>query len=396
MEDDLHDKALETLKNFQARGEKDPDADSPDPRGYHHPEIYFAIGNMYLAKNEHEKAEEAYLQALTRKPEHAYVRLNLAGIYNEQKKYGKSAENFSMAYEASDEKDPAHLYYAAVSWLMDGQTEPSVAAFNQLAEGHPEDIRPEWRENMVHALLAAGHNEEAIEHIKFLAEEYEGDKRVQWQEILLYQYLEMDEKDKAGAYVLKLTGKSPETAAWWKALVHVALAENNHENALVALTIYGYLTSLTAGEKKLLADLHLQVGIPVKAAPAYEAVMEQKPGKEVLRNLVAAYQQADEWEKAYKTIDSFESHEQDPDLLMLKADILYRLKRFEDALQAYNKAAKTDSHHSGRAWLMAGYAAWQADDMAAAADAFENAAVFENQKSAADSALKQLRALRLQ
>lgn len=391
MENDAPGRALEILEGFQARGKKNPDPNHPDPRGYHHPEVYFFIGNIHFTNEAYEKAQKAYQQALERDPAHTPARLNLARLYYEQEKYRLSAENFSTAYETSPEKQAEYLYYAAIAWLMGNAFESSVNAFERLLGAHPDQIKPEWRENLVHVLLSLDRQEKALSQIEILSETYEGEKRIQWQEIRLYQYLRMNMQDRAEEYALELTRTSPENEKWWKALAHVALARNNYKNALVALTIYAYLAPMTPDEKKLLADLNLQVGIPVMAAPAYEAVMDEKPDKTVLQKLIIAYQQMEKQEKALETIAAFEGHEDEPELMMLKGDILYSMERYADAAKAYLQAAKKENRQTGRAFLMAGYAAWHINDISSARKAFEQAAAVDSQKKEAAAALEQLR-----
>lgn len=395
MADDDYDRALEVIENFQARGKPDPDPDRPDPRGYHHPEVYFTIGNIHLATENPEKAGAAYRLALKHDPDHVHARLNLARVQYEKAEYAPAGENFLNAYESGDEKEPEYLYYAAVSWLMADALDASIEAFERLIDKHPDHITPEWRENMVHALLSNDQPGEALSHIKILADEYTGEKRIQWQENLLYLYIRMDMTEAAENYAHTLTREAPMTARWWKALAHAALARDNHKNALVAMTIYAYLTPLTPDEKKLLADLNLHVGIPVMAAPAYEAALNEKDEKSILRNLVIAYQQLEKPKKALEAIAAFGEHENDPELLMLKADILYAMENFTAAAEAYRKAAEIESGHAqtGRAWLMAGYAAWQLNDLPTARDAFKKAAAFDDQKKDATTAIEQLRDL---
>ena len=400
MQNDQYGKALSVIRDFQARGEPDPPPEAHDPRGYHHPEVWFFIGSIHLEKENPDKAAEAFGRALQRDPDHVYARINLARILTEQSDYNGAAGHFLHAYESDGETNPEYLYYAAVTWLMDDTTEnttdSSIDAFTRLVENHPDDMRPEWRENMVHALLSAGREEKALVHIRKLADHYEGDKRIQWQEILLYQYLQMGMEAEAFDYALFLTREAPDNEKWWRGLAHVSLARNNYENALVALTVYGYLTPLSPEEKKLFADLSLHVGIPVLAVPAYEAAMDQKqreqPDRSLLQNLVIAYRQMEKSEKAVEAISAFAGHEEDPDLLVLMADILYNLERFADAAEAYRKAAeKAAGAPAGRAWLMAGYAAWQTEDLPSARKAFEKAAEFERHQPDAEAALKQLR-----
>jgi tetratricopeptide (TPR) repeat protein len=79
---------------------------------------------------------------------------------------------------------------------------------------------------------------------------------------------------------------------------------------------------------------------------------------------------------------------------MLRADVLYEMKRYDEAMAAYRQAARGDDARSGRAWLMAGYAAWQANDIAASRQAFERAAGFGPQRKAALTAVRQLQSVK--
>jgi tetratricopeptide (TPR) repeat protein len=156
------------------------------------------------------------------------------------------------------------------------------------------------------------------------------------------------------------------------------------------LTIYGYLTPLSADEQKLWADLNLQLDIPVKAATVYEAIIKEAPDKSLLQKLVTAYLKLDRSEKALEQLNHFGSTTSDPELLMLKGDLFYGLKRFNDANNAYRRAAQADFRQAGRAWLLAGYAAWQTNDLRASRHAFENAAKYRGQRKAAQLAMAQL------
>lgn len=391
MEAEKYEKALEKLKDFQARSDKtDPDPNVRDPRGYHHPEIYFMIGNLYYAMENPEKAQQAFQQAVKQDAGHTGSRINLARVLHEQEKYEKAAKHFEKAYASEEKKKPKYLYYAAVSLLAGGFSEKSLDLFGKLLDTHPDAIKPQWRENLVYAFLEAGRNRDALPHIKLLAEKYTGKKQIQWQEILLHQYLELGMQDAARSYALALTMQAPELAKWWKALAHTALSGNDHDQALTAMTIYSYLAPLSGREKKLLGDLALQAGVPVKAVPYYQRLLEEEQDKSVLKSLTAAFRQLGKPEKALEALQEFEKHENDPELMMLKADLLYSMEKFDDAAAAYRAAGQNKARQEGRAWLMAGYSAWEAEDTEAALKYFKKAAEFENHKKDAESAIKRL------
>ena len=87
------------------------------------------------------------------------------------------------------------------------------------------------------------------------------------------------------------------------------------------MTIYAFLNPLSLEEKKLLADLSLQAGIPVKAAPVYEICLKEKPDKNFLRRLIIAYRQLGRSDTALERLDDFGLQPDDGELLMLKAEL---------------------------------------------------------------------------
>lgn len=383
-------KAAEVLVNFISRSKKEFAPKTPDPRGYHHPEIYFALGNCRLLQEKFSDAAAAYQKTLARDPAHVGAWLNLAKAHYELKDPYKAAHCFEKGYAAAPEKNPEHLYFAACAYLMAENYARAIDIFNQLIQSHRESIKPAWRENHVHALLAAQRPEEALPIIEFLADAYTGKKQIQWQEILLSQYLLLNKDKKALAFAVKLTRKAPTFAKWWKAMAHVQLNLGKNEEALCALMIYGYLTPLTLEEERLLADLNLQLGIPAKAAPRYEKLMAKKPDKTIAAHLARAYQQQGQTEKALAQLEEFNKSAADYELLMLEGDLLYALEKYHRAAQKYRKAGKMKDAE-GRAWLMAGYAAWQAEDIDQSRKAFLLAAHDPAHKSAAREALRQLK-----
>ncbi len=385
-----YDRAIEVLNVFQSRGGPVPASGGLDPKGYHHPEIYIALGTCHLLKNEYQAAVQAFEQALKQDPGRISAWLNLAKAAYELNDYSRAAHCFVQAYDNASDKNPEHLYYSAAVYLMAQRNEPSIAAFEKLFKNHPDRVAPAWRENFVHALLTADLPRRALPHIRLLAEHYTAEKQVQWQEILLHQYMQLDMREQASAYALFLTQQAPTRTKWWKALAHEYLQAGKYKPALTALTVYSHLEPLSDQETKLMADLHLQLGIPVKAAPLYEAVLQEKTDARLLHNLMLALQQLGRPEQALEALQRLAPGSKDPELLMLKADLLYNLERYEEAAQTYRQTAKADTRQKGRAWLMAGYAALQANDVDAGRRALKRAATFDRQRKAAMLAMRQL------
>lgn len=390
MNQKAYDRAIETLNAFQSRGKAVSVSGGLDPKGYHHPEIYVTLGTCHLLKNDYQSAVRAFEQALEQDPAHTSAMLNLGKAAYELNDYTKAGHAFAQAYKNATDKKPEYLYYSAVAYLMAQRSEPSIAAFEKLFQNHADRITPAWRENFVHALLTANLARRALPHIRLLAEHYSGEKQVRWQEILLHQYLQLEMHKQARIYALFLTRQAPTCAKWWKALAHVYLQDGKSKPALTALTICSYLEPLVDQEAKLLADLHLQLGIPVKAAPLYEALLQQKTDPRLLHNLMLALQQLDRPTEALDVLQRLAPATKAPELLMLKADLLYNLERYEAAARTYRQTAQKDTRHKGRAWLMAGYAALLAKDMNASRHAFKQAATFDRHRKAALLAMGRL------
>ena len=393
MDKAAYDQAVAKLTAFRARGGPASADGRPDPRGYHHPLIDLALGNLYLLKQEPEPAKAPLRRVVSVWPERIDAWLNLAKACYESQAYAEAASCFAKAYEQASEKDPQYLYFSAVAHLLDKSYGQAVTGFERLFAAHPGQIKPEWRENFVQALLAADKPRRALPLVRNLAAQTAGDARRRWQELCLHLYLQLEMAPEARAYARQLVDDDPATAKWWKALAHVELAAANYTEALTALTIYGYLTPLTPEERKLWADLNLQLEIPAQAAPVYSASLALSMDRKTLEKLVSAYRQMGCSEEALAQLDRYGAADADPALLMLRADLLYAARRFGDAAGAYRRAARGDRQEAGKAWLMAGYAAWQSDDLESSRQAFREAARFSRHKQAALKAMRQLEAV---
>ena len=356
-----------------------------------HAELWFALGNCRLLKGENGAAVKAYGQAVALEPNHAHAWLNMAKAHYDGKQYKEAGRCFAKGYEASGEKQADTLYFSGAAYLMGGAHQEAIASFERLFAAHGKSIKPEWREQYIHALLGANQTKRALPLIRELAAQSSGDKKTQWQEILLYQYVQLGMDNEARVYARELVDRQPDEAKWWKALVHIQLSANRLEDALAALTIYSYLTPLSRQETRLLADLFLQTGIPAKAAPLYARQLEQEGDSQAVHRLAIAYHQLDKGEQALETLSRYRNLSGDARLLMLKGEICYNLKRYAEAAASYCQAAGIHGNHQGQAWLMSGYASMQQQDLAASERALAQAAKYDKEKRAATLALGRLK-----
>ncbi|NWH03607.1 tetratricopeptide repeat protein [Desulfobacter latus] len=363
-----------------------------------HPIVCLALGNCFLMQKQMAHAESAYLTALSLDRNYLDAQVNLAKVYADNNQTAKAAEAFLAAYELSDPRNPKYLYYAGVMALTNGNTQTAIRRFESLFSAHPDQVIRQWRENYANALVTARQWKKAAPVIRALVAQSKGETRTKWQETLLQIYLTMNDTGKALSLATTLSRQTPSEDKWWKALVHIRLARQEYADAFEALIIYSFITPLTRQEKKLFADLSLQLNVPARAAGMYETLLaapaEKKPSPnqtgQMIDRLVCAYRQMGRGDKALAMLNRLDPQAGNPALLLLKGDVLYETKNYKAAHKAFRAAALKNCSQKGHAWLMAGYAAWQYNNIVASRSAFEQAAQFKRQRKDALAAIAQL------
>jgi len=363
-----------------------------------HPTVCLALGNCFLMQKEMPHAESAYLTALSLDKNYLDAQVNLAKIYTDTNQTAKAVKAFWAAYQLSDPKNPKYLYYSAVMALTDGKTQTAIRRFDSLFSAHPDQVTRQWRENYANALVTAQQWKKAAPVLRDLIAQSKGESRIKWQEALLQIYLTINDTGKALDLAGTLSRQAPSEARWWKALVHIHLTRGEYANAFEDLIIYSFVTPLTRQEKKLFADLSLQLNIPARAARMYETLITESAGKksspshnrQMINGLVCAYRQMDRGDKALAVLNRLDPQAGNPELLLLKGDVLYETKHYKAADKAFRTAALKNCSQKGQAWLMAGYAAWQYNDIVASRSAFEQAAQYKHQREDALAAIAQL------
>ncbi|HBT86997.1 tetratricopeptide repeat protein [Desulfobacter sp.] len=363
-----------------------------------HPTVCLALGNCFLMQKEMPHAESAYLTALSLDKNYLDAQVNLAKIYTDTNQTAKAVKAFWAAYQLSDPKNPKYLYYSAVMALTAGKTQTAIRRFDSLFSAHPDQVTRQWRENYANALVTAQQWKKAAPVLRDLIAQSKGESRIKWQEALLQIYLTINDTGKALDLAGTLSRQAPSEARWWKALVHIHLTRGEYANAFEDLIIYSFVTPLTRQEKKLFADLSLQLNIPARAARMYETLITESAGKksspshnrQMINGLVCAYRQMDRGDKALAVLNRLDPQAGNPELLLLKGDVLYETKNYKAADKAFRTAALKNCSQKGQAWLMAGYAAWQYNDIVASRNAFEQAAQYKHQREDALAAIAQL------
>jgi tetratricopeptide (TPR) repeat protein len=374
-------KAIETLDGFRAGGKNGSD----------HYLIDFYLGTGWLHMNNPSRALPFFESAVAKNKDFSPAWLNLARCRYDLSQFKKAAEAFEKGYETSSPKQGETLYYAAATWFSDGNVSKTVEVMERLFKNHPEEIKPEWKETLVHAYLAVKKPEKALVLMEQLVNLFTGEKKLQWQEAILYQYLSMNMQKKALGIAEQLSETHPLEPKWWKALAHIHLAMDRHREALAAMIIYSYLHPLDEKEKKLMAELSLMAGVPSKAVTYYESLHAQSSQSDIVIKIVQSYQMMNQPQQALKWVEKGLLQTKSPELMMQKATLLYELRQYDKSIEAFESFINEKKGDIGLAWLMIGFAASQDNKLDKAMIAFENASKFESHQKTALSHLEQIK-----
>lgn len=411
MEKGSYAKAVQQIESFQAKV-KTVDSDTATQKGYTHYYLDFLLGNCCMMMEKQgaghvKKAASAYERAVKKYDGFYQGWLNLGQCRYSLKQMDKAARDFIRGYDTAPEKKGVYLYQAAACYYFNTDYQNALGAFNRLLKNHPADVTIDRKEVLVNILFALKKNRQALPYLKELVAKSKGDKKRTWQEVLLHQYMELGMDKQAVAYAGTLTRQAPEEPKWWRALAHIHLDKNRLEKGLGAFMIYSFTTPLSASETKLLADLYASCNIPLESARVYEAwlkkIQKDPAGlsgtgmKKMTNRILAiarAYQQGRDYQAALEWADRGLSQGCDARLLVFKADLLFREKKYNAAYLAYKDLAGR-GRSPGRSWLMAGYASLSSDNPEKAKYAFSLACKYPKEKPAALAGLEQIRAMRV-
>lgn len=338
-----YEKAARILEGFI---EKHPKQD----HGY----VEFTLGNALYFAGKKEACLARFQAAVERDPGFGPAWVNMGQVAYDLKRYGLAAEALAKGFAHAEEKEknPDLLYYAAVAHIMDNHRERAAPILEALVSG---------------------------EH---------GDPQKEWFQALLNVYLDLDLEAKAERLLSRMMvryGDEPET---WRLSYQFEANRKNYKMAAVDLTIYSYLKPLTREEAILLGDLYATIKVPLLACTHYEEAFSSGASPEEYARLASAYMAAHRTAEARKTLVEAVKRNPTANLWSLVGDLNYMEQDFEGAYYAFEESARLDPG-DGRAYLMMGYCALQANRKEKAAEALERAKDFPKQRRMAKQLLEQ-------
>ncbi len=315
--------------------------------------LAFNHANALTLAERKEEAIDRFQAAVKMMPGYSPAWTNLGQVALELKMYPLAGEALTRGFAGSREKNPEILYYAAMAYIMAGRPVKAVPKLETLLTG-----------------------------------DY-GEPPIEWFQALLSVYIELNQPGNAEQLInnmLRHHGAGPQA---WKLYGQFEINRQNYKNAVVALTISGYLKPLSREDIILLADLHAAIQVYDQACALYEQAMTMKQGTpEEYERLVSACLAAHRLDGASKMLTEALRLQPTSKLWSLQGDLFCMQKDFQKATHAFQECTRLDERN-GRAYLMQGYCALETGQRREAIKALKKASGYSNQKKAAQQLLKQ-------
>jgi len=309
-------------------------------------------GNLYVAMKRHEEAFAAYEAALSLCSDMAALWQNHGAVAWDLKRYDDAAASLLRAYAL--EPNEELFFNAAVALLYGGRIKEAADRFEQLIERGREQTPDQWLET--YSGLCLSHD-------------------------LVSRSLE------------KLDAWKPffsEHPIYWRLLAMTYLQRRDYTKAAAGLKVYASFVPLETADKRLLADLLLQIQLPLEAAPLYEDLIQEQPQDMMLhQQLIASYRLGLRPETALQAIDRALAVQQTQQLLRDKAEVSFELGHYQEAFETFAELLKLNPDN-GTAYLYQGYSALRMGREDLARSALTKAARFPDSKAQATRMLAAL------
>ena len=316
--------------------------------------LEFTLGNAYTGLNRIKDARIHYHRATKLNPDYTPAWQNLGKTCFDLELYEQAGASMLKAYKLGGEQQPTRLYYAAIGYLLARRAEKAQPLLERLLANKSKPPKSEWIEAYLQVCL------------------------------------DLQETDKALKVIKQLLANDQSKARWWKLLAQLHLQKNNYRQATAALEIYGYLQPLEIEELKLLGDLYLTIGTPVKAAQYYTRLCRRKPLLKYHAQLARTWFAAHRHETALTVLQKAISKQPDAGLWFLKGQILYDQSRYAKACDAFATADDLTAAPNGKALMMMAYCSINLEEYDHAAAILKKACRCPHSGSKARKLLKQL------
>jgi tetratricopeptide (TPR) repeat protein len=312
--------------------------------------VFFALGNALALQGRHDAALHQYRQAAAQNGTDAALWLNMGKVCYDLQQFGQAAQDLQKAYELMTEKKPELLYQAAVCFLQDQKPQQALACLSAICITDAAGTRDEWFEALVEVHLKLGQHRQAVATVQHLLVRPEPKPR------------------------------------WWKLLAHVHVQAHDYAAAAAAFKVYLELAAPSREEVIRLGDLYRLAGVPLKAARQYEKALQWPAAEGDYEKIASVYLSAHRPDMAVQALHQAIASKPSARLWHMLGSIQYNQGKYQEAREAFRQSHEL-AQGDGSALLLMGYCDLKLNNLHEAAEAFESASRFSQQRTAAQKAL---------
>jgi len=309
-----------------------------------HAFVAYTLAACYLDLNKENLALAQYEQTIEFCPGYAPAWQNLAKICFDLKKYDRAGRALEKAWELTGRKNHLLRFQAAVAFISAKKQKKALPILTNLCSGKVGAPEEKWVKLLVQTAVELKQPETALKTVERL-----------------------------------LAGSEPDPYLFRLASV-LYLETANYRKAAQNLEAYSLVKPLSRQERKLLADLYVNLGIPSRAAPNYEVLVASEPCARLWERTAACWFEACDYDQAIDAAQKgLAAFPKSPRLWRIKGWGHYENKRYDLASQAFAKASSLD-HSDINSLFLHGLCACRAGDKDSAKKALEKVACHDRYK----------------
>ncbi|WP_020589606.1 tetratricopeptide repeat protein [Desulfobacter curvatus] len=312
-----------------------------------HAFVVYTLAACYLDLNKFKSALEQYEKTIDFCPAYAPAWQNLGKICFDLKKYTRAGTALEKAWELTGRKNHLLRFHAAVAYISAKKQRKALPILTDLCSGKT------------------------------------GPPEEKWVKLLVQTAVEVKQPKAALRTVERLLNRSNPDAYLFRLASVLYLESANYRKAAQNLEAYSLVATLSRQERKLLADLYVNLGIPSRAAPNYAALVAANPCARLWERTAACWFEACDYDHALEAAQKgLVAYPKSPRLWRIKGWVHYENKDYSLASQAFGKASGLD-HKDINSLFLHGLCACRAGDINSAKKALEKVACHDRYKARA-------------
>jgi tetratricopeptide (TPR) repeat protein len=314
-------------------------------------QMYIMLAYCWYNDGNLAEAVKVYGEAYKAYPDNADILTYYAVMLYESEKFIESAPLLEKAYEKREKKEIKYLNYASQAYY--------------LAEKLEDAKRVKKR------MIKISDNPESP-----------------WYDFLISICFDQENMDEAETYIYEALDRFPMEMKYWKWLGNIRIERGDYAGLVGAYEI-GYTVEPPKNEKdwKNLIDLYKSMNVTSRVVKSYRESLKNKDVTEEDHLFIAtAYAKIMKIDEAVSYLDSVIAKKPSSNLMLEKGRILYKARRDEEAIKAFDELIAFDAN-VGEAYMLKGYSAWDLKDWDLAKEAFRKARDFSDYKPQAKNLL---------